>query len=41
MYTEEDYEGGGDAEYDDIDNMQSWLDEQEEKEEKHEKLYLT
>lgn len=34
---DEEYSGGGDAEYDDIDNMQAWLDKQEEMEEKHEK----
>lgn len=34
------YEGGGDAEYDDIDGMQAWLDQQEELEEKHEKKLL-
>jgi Mpp10 protein len=34
---DDEYSGGGDAEYDDIDNMQAWLDKQEEMEEKHEK----
>ena len=34
------YEGGGEAEYDDIDGMQAWLDQQEELEEKHEKKLL-
>jgi Mpp10 protein len=33
----EEYEGGGDAEYDGIDDMQAWLDQQEEIEEKHQK----
>ena len=31
------YEGGGDAEYDGIDDMQAWLDQQEDIEEKHQK----
>ena len=34
---DDEYSGGGEAEYDDIDNMQAWLDKQEEMEEKHEK----
>ena len=33
----EEYEGGGDAEYDGIDDMQAWLDQQEDFEEKHQK----
>jgi U3 small nucleolar RNA-associated protein MPP10 len=33
----EEHEGGGDAEYDGIDDMQAWLDQQEEIEEKHQK----
>ena len=34
---EEEYDGGGDASYDNIDDMQAWLDKQEDLEEKHEK----
>ena len=34
---DEEYEGGGDASYDNIDDMQAWLDKQEDLEEKHEK----
>ena len=34
---EEEYEGGGDASYDNIDDMQAWLDKQEDLEERHQK----